>query len=158
MALKLPGILGKIISILGKIADVAIKGRQAGLWDRQAGPSIKPLIAHLPLKDVPPVGRFEFSYPGALTAKVAIGEAPRYSALVSVEKGLKSALTFALYGIAGAFAGWLMNAEGVRAFLLQAGTPEVLLGVLLAIARGAGTAIINMDKNYQPAEPEAVEK
>lgn len=160
MALKLPGFIGKVFSVIGKITDVLVKGRQLGLWDKQAGPKIPIKVGllydaqtdtqtvHFP-NEIPQVAK-SLGVPEEAAVPLVLVPPQKYSAWISIEKGLRQAVILALVSVSAAFAGWLMNADAVQAFLTKAGAPEALLGVLVLAARGIGVAISNLNRNYKP--------
>jgi hypothetical protein len=138
---KFGGVLGKIVDAIVKVARVIIQGREAGLWDRQAGPNIKPKVQ----------GLFAVSpsdQPVTLEG-IAIVK-PAYNAWTSVEKGLKQAGAMAIYGIGAAAVGWLMNPASVEAFMAHAGMPEAFLGIAVLVCRAIGAFVVNLLKTFDP--------
>jgi hypothetical protein len=134
----------KLIDILVKVATVIVRGRELGVWSKQAGPNIKPLGFMSVSTSIGPQG----------LAAIENGFYPKpsYSALISVQKGIKHFLLVAFYAVAAGFSAWLLNAPGVEAFLHSANVPTLLIGVLVPILAGLGRAVGNLNKNFNPQE------
>jgi hypothetical protein len=128
----------KLIDILVKVATVIVRGRELGVWSKQAGPNIKPLGFMSTTADILP--------------SPLLPPTPSYSALISVQKGIKHFLLVAFYAVAAGFSAWLLNAPGVEAFLHSANVPTLLIGVLVPILAGLGRAVGNLNKNFNPQE------
>lgn len=131
----------KALSIVGKVYVILKKGHDAGLYDKLDSPvdlqnktQIRPLLATLNTGPTP----------------LAVVGLPPYSVRTSLAKGVKRFLGYSLFIFLGGLSSWFLDPVAVNAFLSHIGIPTMLVPVLLPIAAGIGSALLNMDKNFDP--------